>query len=105
MGKDIHGGNTASTVFNDLDVLIEGLKQLLTSCSLYFIVTAEHHKKHEQACEKETGNDKEKSRSNIVFQDEAHYKEPEVAGSQLRIEGTIGEPGSLKSYDITVLFF
>ena len=44
MRKDMHDGNTTSTTFNDLDVLIESLKQLSAYRASFFGVTAENLK-------------------------------------------------------------
>ena len=44
MRKDMHDGNTTSTTFNDLDVLIESLKQLSAYRASLFGVTAENLK-------------------------------------------------------------
>ena len=59
MWKGIHAGYNASTVFNDLGVLIEGLRLLITSHALSFGVTTKRLESHIHTWEKHTANEKQ----------------------------------------------
>ena len=97
MLTEIHDGGGASTSFNELSGLIEGLKQLISSRATSFGVTPQDLYSHKQVWEKRNTNTK----TSVVGSSLAR---PDKPGPVIMVECAVQGLRHLPFYDIEVLY-
>ena len=97
MKTEIHHGSGASTTFNELNGLIKGLKQLISSEATSFGVTPQDIYAHQQVWEEKNANTK----TSAV---ECKLSKPNKPGSVIMVDCAIKGLCPLPFYDIEVLY-
>ena len=97
MLTEIHDGCGASTAFNELSGLIEGLRLLISSRASSFGVTPQDLNSHRQAWENRTS----KTKTSVV---ETSLVRPEKSGPEIMVECAVKGLCHLPFYDIETLY-
>ena len=97
MKTEIEHGGGASTAFNELTVLIEGLRTLISSTATSFGVTPEDLYSHQKGWEKKNTNTKTGVK-------ECELSKPNTPGRVIMVKCTVEGLCPLQFYDIEVLY-
>ena len=97
MKTEIEHGGGASTAFNELTVLIEGLRTLISSTATSFGVTPEDLYSHQKGWEKKNTNTKTGVK-------ECELSKPNTPGRVIMVKCTVDGLCPLQFYDIEVLY-
>ena len=97
MKTEIEHGGGASTAFNELTVLIEGLRTLISSTATSFGVTPEDLYSHQKGWEKKNTNTKTGVK-------ECELSKPNTPGPVIMVKCTVDGLCPLQFYDIEVLY-
>jgi len=93
MKTEIEHGGGASTAFNELTVLIEGLRTLISSTATSFGVTPEDLYSHQKGWEKKNTNTKTGVK-------ECELSKPNTPGREIMVKCTVEGLCPLQFYDI-----